>query len=99
MILLVMDSNIVSTYGGRCGLLDHRFILVVLCPTLAESIILRICSEVTGIDHRRREAIAVIVVVFLLLLLHPVYLSDVQHLLLHHSLLLALTQDAVLADL
>ena len=98
MSLLVMDSSIVSTYR-RSSLLDHGFILVVLCTTLAESIILRVCSEVTGIDHRRREAIAVIVFIFLLLLLHPVYLSNVQHLLLHHPLLLALTQDAVLAYL
>ena len=71
----------------------------MLSSTLAESIILRICSQITCINHWRREAIAVIVVIFLLLLLHPVYLADVQHLLLHHSLLLALTQDAVLADL
>ena len=99
MILLVVDSDIVSTYRRRCSVLDHRFILVVLCATLAEPIILRVCSEVAGINHWRREAVAVLVFLFLLLLLHPVYLSDVQHLLLHHSLLLALTQDAVLADL
>ena len=77
MILLVVHSDIFSTYTRRCSLLNLRLVLVVLRATLAEPIILRVCSEVAGINHWRREAVAVIVVLFLLLLLHPVYLSDV----------------------
>ena len=91
-------------------LFDDWLILVLRVPaTLAEAstVVLGFNSKVAAVDHGRRELAIVVIVLFILHLvrlvpplLHPVVdLLDVPELLHHHSLLLTLPENAVLADL
>ena len=92
------------------GLFDDWLVLVLRVPatlTEAGAIVLGFNPKVAAVDHGRRELAIVVIVLFILhlvrlvpSLLHPVVdLLDVPELLHHHSLLLTLPENAVLADL
>ena len=113
LLELVCNLGLLMTIlrGPLCiGLFDDWFVLVLRVPaTLTEAgpIVLGFNSKVAAVDHGSRKLAIVVIVLFVLhlvrlvpSLLHPVVdLLDVPKLLHHHTLLLTLPENAVLADL
>ena len=82
--------------------------LRVSATALAEAIMLRFDAQVAPIDHWCRKLTIIVIIFFLLLSHHLVIISrlnliidllNVLKLLHHHSLLLALPENAILTDL
>ena len=62
-------------------------------------IVLRFSAQITSVYHRRRKTVIVVIIVIVQFFLHSIDRVDIFQLLHHHSLLLAESQHAILADL